>query len=211
MILHVAPMTIEYVAAMIDGDGTITATAMRSSRLSRTDGISFMPRVQIANQNLAMLVEIMGVLKCGDIRAYIGGFSGCYRYDVPAKHVVRVLTDLIPHLRNKREQAFLVLEGMKTRSRGSHKITLEIRQIREALVMQIQELNKRDGKAYRTNWVNSVKRSSLVTAYESIPSQAAEGEGSAEGVTTRSVSPNNNPIHEDPARKGRDSLTSRVI
>lgn len=34
---------------------------------------------------------------------------------------------------------------------------------------------------------------------EVIPSLATEGKGSVESVTTRSVSPNNNPIHERPA------------
>ena len=33
---------------------------------------------------------------------------------------------------------------------------------------------------------------------KTIPSQAAPGNGSAEGVTTRRVSPNNNPAHERP-------------
>jgi hypothetical protein len=43
-----------------------------------------------------------------------------------------------------------------------------------------------------------------------ILSEAAEGLGSAERATTRRVSPNDNPAHERPARKGRDSLASQA-
>jgi hypothetical protein len=39
----------------------------------------------------------------------------------------------------------------------------------------------------------------LVILGQVTPSQAAEGIGSAEGLETRSVSPNNNPTHERPA------------
>lgn len=41
-----------------------------------------------------------------------------------------------------------------------------------------------------------------------IPSQAIVGIDTMEGVTTNGVSPNNNPLHELPTRKGRYSLSS---
>lgn len=77
-------------------------------------------------------------------------------------------------------------------------------------VKQISDLNKSNGKAYRSKWVNSVDTSSVVIAEETIPSQASVGKDAEEGVTTSSVSPNNNQSHEDPPRKGLYSLTSVV-
>lgn len=56
------------------------------------------------------------------------------------------------------------------------------------------------------NRVNSVELSIM----ETIPSQAVMGTGITEGVTTRSVSPNNNRSHERPTRKGRYSLNCVV-
>ena len=66
------------------------------------------------------------------------------------------------------------------------------------LAIQPNTVFSHDPECYR---VNSVELSQ-----ETIPSQAAEGEGSAEGVTTRSVSPNNNRSQECPTGNGRDSL-----
>jgi hypothetical protein len=40
-----------------------------------------------------------------------------------------------------------------------------------------------------------------------ILSQATKGIGFVEGATTMKVSPNNNPSHERPTRKGKDSLS----
>jgi hypothetical protein len=61
-------------------------------------------------------------------------------------------------------------------------------------------------KAFRKNREKSVK----LSRGETIPSQAIEGISSMEGVTTRLVSPNDNPIQEPPARKGRDSLSNAI-
>ena len=206
-------MELSYIAGYLDADGTITAS-LTPQRNSRMQGSCCQPAVQICGQNLGVLLKIMNTLQCGDIRAYRGGYnstSGAFRFDVPQSHIERVLKALIPHLENKREQAEIILMLMQTRSRGSHKITKEIFELRQQLVARLHSLNKRDSQAYKTNWVNSVKRSSFVTRYESIPSQAVEGIGSTEGVTTSRVSPNNNPGHESPARKGRDSLTTTVM
>jgi len=43
------------------------------------------------------------------------------------------------------------------------------------------------------------------------PSQAVQGLGCTEGVETTGVSPNNNPPHEHPTRKGRYSPSLVVI
>jgi hypothetical protein len=77
---------------------------------------------------------------------------------------------------------------------------------RMVLCKRVRELNHKDSQAFRKNRDNSVK----LSTGETMPSQAVEGEGSTEGVTTREVSPNNNPLHETPARKGRDSLASAI-
>ena len=60
-------------------------------------------------------------------------------------------------------------------------------------------------RARRTNRVNSEKALGRVTL-----TQAAAGIGSAEGATTRGMSPNNNFPHERPTGNGRYSLSSAV-
>lgn len=212
-------LSLAYIAGYLDADGSISASIVKGAhyRMKRA-ALAF--SVNICGQNLDVLVKIMNTLECGDIRAYRGGYnrsSGAYRYDITVEHMERVLTSLIPYLQLKKTQAELVLALLATRSRGSHKITDDVLNLRQRIVTTISELNRRDGKVYRSKWVNSVEpSSSFVVKYEAIPSQAAEGAGnivpfsSAEGVTTSRVSPNNNPDHETPPRKGRDSLASNV-
>jgi hypothetical protein len=204
-------LTPDYIASAIDFDGTITASlVVEPNHKSPT----LLTNVQITCQSLSVLVKIMNTLECGDIRAYRGGYkrtSGAYRYSVPRTHQVRVLNLLLPYFEVKQEQAELVLQLHAYKGRGSRRLPESIQELRRLLVEKIQELNQSVGKVYRSKWVNSVNTSSLVAKYEAIPSQAVEGEGSTEGVTTSPVSPNNNLDHERPPRKGRDSLSTTVM
>lgn len=207
MILHVA-----YIAGFLDGDGSISVRLM-PQHAGNHFAPAFMPSVGFYNQDYDVLAEIQETIGCGKIVAHNTGFnnSGCYRLMVPLSETKRVLEMLLPYLRVKRQQARLVITGLETKSSGSFKITPEVQALRQAIVQQVSALNKANGKAYRTKWVNSVNTSSSVTVEETIPSQASEGLDSEEGVTTRDLSPNNNDLHEDPPRKGKDSLTTTVM
>lgn len=210
-------LPIAYIAGYMDADGSISASLTLNKRsLKNRSCLQF--SINFASQNLAVLSDIMDTLECGEIRAYVtAGYksSGAYRLDIPTTDVARVLNLLIPFLQHKRTQAEVILAMLQTRSRGSHRVSDEVMELRQQLTATLQRLNRQDSEAYRKKWVNSVEPSStLVRKWEAIPSQAEVGVGnvvpfsSSEGVTTSRVSPNNNPDHECPPRKGRDSLAS---
>lgn len=213
-------LPIPYIAGYLDADGSISASLTLNKRsLKNRSCLQF--SVQVCGQNADVLGEIMETLECGEIRAYVNsGYktSGAYRYDIPTPDIERVLNLLIPYLRLKRTQAEVVLAMLKTRSRGSHRVTDAVMELRQQLIATLHRLNGQDSEDYRKKWVNSVEPpyNSLVSKYGAIPSQAAVGVGnivpfsSAEGVTTSPVSPNNTLDHEPPPRKGRDSLASNA-
>jgi hypothetical protein len=204
MRLHIA-----YIAGFLDGDGSISARLVKQHSGDHF-APAFVPIVGFFNQNYGVLADIQETIACGQIVAYNTSSmgSGCYRLMVPLSQIRRVLEMILPYLRVKQTQAQLVLAGLDTRQRGSSRITGEVQLLRETICQQVSALNKADGKAYRTKWVNSVDHSPAVMSVESIPSQSSVGEDSEAGVTTSSVSPNNNRSHEDPPRKGLYSLTS---
>ncbi len=202
MKLHIA-----YIAGFLDADGSISASIVDGKNM-RIRNAHLLTNVQFYGQNLSVITSIQETLECGKLYVHNTGQSGCYKLQIPRTEQVRVLKSLIPYLQIKREQAELVIQALSLTSRGSHKITDEVLERRRAIAIEISRLNKSDGKDYRTKWVNSVEPSIRVMRLETIPSQAATGTGDvipfgvAEGVTTSRVSPNNNPDHEDPPRKG---------
>lgn len=200
---------LSYIAGFLDGDGSITAFLVKPSASGRRPRLDV--KIYFFNQNLEVLLFIKDVLGCGVLLNHkTSAISGCYRLDIPISDSADVLRKLIPYLRVKKRQAELALEARMTINPkgGRTAISGDIQSHRECLVEEIQRLNARDGKAYKAKWVNSVDLSKDVMAEETIPSQVAVGEGnvspfrSAKGVTTRRVSPNNNPVHENPPRKG---------
>jgi hypothetical protein len=202
-------LELAYIAGFLDCDGTIVI--VRATR-GGNEGFRYYGKICFYSQNLSVL---------RDIQAEVGGNIPPVQIDVymlqlcPRETVV-ALKRLSPYLRIKREQAETVIELHRMidathhpRNKGlggggAKRLDESVYAARQVLYERMRELNHKDSKAFRTNRVNSVE---LLNG-ETIPSQAAEGEGSAEGVTTREVSPNNNPLHEPPARKGRDSLSS---
>ena len=126
----------------------------------------------------------------------------------------------MPYLIIKKEQAKRVLILQETIrntkkignriSGGGTFLADSIYDAREAIYQEVKFLNKVDSQAFRTNRMKSVEAPEGV-----IPSQAEDGQEnlleSSEGVTTSSLSPNNNASHESPARKGRDSLSSTIL
>jgi hypothetical protein len=202
-------LDLAYVAAFLDCDGSLTIYRRKRD----VGGYNYSPKINFYSQNLGVLY---------DIRDTIGGevTPPSMALDVNVlqlsiQEAVAAANLLLPYLRIKKEQALLMIEyqkavlstpriGKRSGKGGGVRLSDEVLAQRHQFYLRMQELNASDPQAFRTNRVNSVKARSRVT-----PSQAAVGEvGTAEGVTTREVSPNNNPLHEPPARKGRHSLDS---
>lgn len=203
-----------YIAGFLDADGTIVGYFQKQARPEWLP--AFGVNVMFFNQDLEVLEDIRSTLKMGVIRVTRSGYSGVYRLHFTRPETKKVLQRLLPYLRSKRQQAVLALAGMETTGYARNGVPPEVAAYRRDLVAEIQRLNRRHGKAFRTKWVNSGDPSSVGhVADETIPSQAVGGPAyrsvPTEGVTTRRVSPNNTPAHEDPPRKGRDSLASTVM
>lgn len=117
-----------------------------------------------------------------------------------ANEAFAALSLLYPYLRFKKEQAFLAMELQKNinEQRGKWNRNGRLPEVisawRRDLYFRCKELNSR---AYLQK-LNAASGEFGETLSEKTPSQAAEGPGSAEGVTTREVSPNNNLLHERP-------------
>lgn len=204
-------LSYQYIAGLFDGDGCVSCSLIGQRHYGKTTMVN---HVGIFGQNLAVLIEIMETLKCGEILACIGnrkkGGTGAYRWDLNKSDIKPVLTKLLPYLRIKREAAqvmLLLLKTTKGKANGNRKLHPEIIQQRQLLVAKLQELNHVDSKAYREKWVNSGELSKscrLIARYETILSQAGVPNVSPEGAETRSLSGNNNSSHERPLPKGND-------
>ena len=171
--------------------------------------------MSLYSQNRQVLEDIKQVIG-GRIIVEVTGNSGVYRLDLAPRDTVAALKEMLPFLRIKKEQAQLALDlhrhidthnvkGYRN-SDGSYKHTsLDTLAEREAMFLMFKELNHRDSREYRKTWVKSVE-----TLRRATPSQASEGKGSEEGVTTSPMSPNNNSDQERPTSipAGRHSLSN---
>ena len=202
----------EYIAGFLDCDGCISVVHSRQPKLKRDE---IYPKINFYSQNLEVLNDIQEIVggkitpRCNALAVYV--------LQLGPKATVSTIKMLLPYLRIKKEQALTILEldklnksytriGKRYGLGGQEPVPQSIYDQRMAICIRVRELNHRDSQAFRKNRVNSVE----LSTGETMPSQAAEGKGSAEGVTIRSVSPNNNPIQERPARKGRDDLSSAI-
>lgn len=204
---------IEYIAAFLDCDGTVVIVKAKKKDWSP----SYYGKVCFYSQNLAVLEDIKETVG-GSIPPIPSG--DVFNLQLNTRETLACLRLVLPYLRIKREQALTVfalhdLINSQPRQRakrhglgGSLKHDQSVLDAREAIYLKIRELNKRDSRAFRTNRLNSAEVPGGIT-----PSQATAGEeptlfDSVEGVTATGVSPNDNPLHEEPARKGRHSLSS---
>jgi hypothetical protein len=202
-------LEIAYIAAFLDCDGTVCV--VRAAR-GGNEGYRYYGKACFYSQCLSVLKDIQGEVG-GTIPPLC---SDVYQLQLSPRDTVAMLKLVTPYLRIKREQALAVLQlhemiagthHARNRSGkgGMAKLPQSVYDARHAIYSRVCELNHEDSRVLRTNRVNSVKAPGGVT-----PSQAAAANDSAEGVTTREMSANNNSLHEDPARKGRHSLDSTV-
>ena len=197
-------LSLEYVAGFLDCDGTVVIVKANQGKRPRYYG-----KIMFYSQNLTALESVKDT-----VGGKIWAGYGVYRLQLSPRETVAALTLLMPHLIIKKEQAgrVLILQEMIRNTKrignrvtgGSEFLADSIYDARESIYQEVKSLNRKDSQAFKKNRMNSVEAPEGV-----IPSQAAEGKGPAEGVTTSSLSPNNNASHESPARKGRDSLSER--
>lgn len=200
-------LSLEYIAGYVDADGTIVIVKAKRPQ----GGFAYYGKLCVYSQNLGVLKNTQQV-----IGGKISMSGNVFNLQLSPKETVKAIQRLEPLLQVKAEQARLVLElhrmiAASNRGKGhadkvGRFLPESIWEERAELYNKIKQLNKADAHAFRTNRMNSVD-----TQEWAIPSQAAEGKGSAEGVTTSCPSPNSNGSHEFPARKGRDSLSSTVL
>jgi hypothetical protein len=175
MRLHLA-----YIAGLFDGEGSLVVHLQKQSVATRASSLHV--QFSIYNQDLSIMQEILETLGCGKIRAVKCGFSGVYRLEFSRQETQKVLELLAPYIRVKREQVQLGLLALSAPLyKGRYKsVPPEEIEHRLSLVARSKELNARNGKAFRSKWLNSVDP--LDSGYvdtKTIPSQAATGTGPA--------------------------------
>src|SRR3954465_1048284 len=135
--------TLAYIAGFLDADGWITTFK------NQFGAVSF--NIGIVNRDLAVLQWVQSVYG-GVVKpkhrptARIGKkWSQTWTWNATSECVLTVLTELIPFLRVKREQAELVLEMVKTRqvrSPGCYKLEPEVKARREEIYIRVRTLNQ---------------------------------------------------------------------
>ena len=203
-------LSLEYVAGFLDCDGTVVVVKANTGKRPRYYG-----KIMFYSQNLTALEGVKDT-----VGGKIWAGYGVYRLQLSPRDAVAALTALVPYLIIKKEQAkrVLILQEMIRNTKqvgnritgGSQFLADSIYDAREAIYQEVRSLNRVDSQAFKKNWKKSVEAPEGV-----IPSQAEGGQEDSldpsEGVTTSSLSPNNNASHEPPARKGRDSLSSTIL
>lgn len=143
---HKTELDIRYIAGFIDGEGCISITKTKKRMAGGAD--RYFPYLAISNTNLSILQELQALYPVGrkiSVRPKISNRRQCYGIRWDGNELRRFLQDLIPHLREKKLQAILVLEFMETlRCKHEHrkKIPEEIIQIREGFYQRLKRLKK---------------------------------------------------------------------
>jgi hypothetical protein len=110
--MSLQPTVAAYIAAMIDGEGTI-ALIHQIWRTKRGRIYTHRPYVSIANKDRAMLDSIARDIGAGNVRAK---GDGVYTYEIWHSGGVNLLRQLRPWLRSKGDQADLVFEFARVRA-----------------------------------------------------------------------------------------------
>lgn len=121
-----------YIAGFIDGEGTIGIYTHNKNKSC------LQVNVHIANTNVEILEEIHMVLGLGTVRAGRRGTSAwkpLYRLEFNHGEAKELLTDLLPYLQIKKEQAKLSLQFLELQKRVDVVKKQEI-------ALQVKELNK---------------------------------------------------------------------
>uniref|UniRef100_A0A6M3KB98 Homing endonuclease n=1 Tax=viral metagenome TaxID=1070528 RepID=A0A6M3KB98_9ZZZZ len=187
-----------YLAGIIDGEGTITIFSKKDKRHNRSVTTCVAVKVGMQSKEVVTLFAKLGGCKCSKRSDVWEGVL----YQQKAKNF---LGEILPYLITKRQRAifaiwfyevafeFTAYRGRKIDAFGHHFRSLGVK------IMQL--LNKRETLSFHGKSDEFGERlKPLFNEIEGmlIPSQASQGEGCEEGVTTRETSPNSNSLHERP-------------
>lgn len=109
------PLDIRYIAGFIDGEGCISIT--KTKKRMAGGAPRYFPYLAITHTNLEILERLRSIYPIGrkiSSRPLVTGRRQCYSIRWDGNELRRLLADLVPHLQEKRRQAELVLEFMKT-------------------------------------------------------------------------------------------------
>jgi hypothetical protein len=127
-----------YLAAMIDGEGTLT---LAESRKKYWHGLSIRPVVQVSNTNLLILMHLLKVTGIGNVGegTKIAGRKRNYIWRVHAKDIHGFLKAIRPHLIGKQQQCDILLRFLE--HKWSYPLTPEESDLRASWVKEITLLN----------------------------------------------------------------------
>ena len=187
----VTDIELAWMACALDGEGNITLYPQTQNGYS-----TYRPVLQVINTNRDFVAHAARI--CIDMgatfvkiyrRSAQEPYQQVYQLQLRGQSAVRlVLTKLLPWLIIKQDFAKALVEYLNaTHKRAMSRAPKEPWEIEEAERIRAKYMPRSRSHA-----------NGKAPDSEVIPCQAAEGNGSAEGVETRSVSPNNNPTHERP-------------
>jgi len=194
---------IAWLAGIVDGEGCFAVKRPIKRKSGKRQGsvTSYQLWMVICNTSRAMIERVVRVLAAAGVhhqpvrRVWKGKKATRWQFWIHVarkQDLLRLTEILLPHLTAKRDEAEIVLWYLKRACLDQQHRTTPVEM---AVLDSMSEIKRNGGEAPAE--VAAMLR-------EVIPSQAVPGHrpadgGGAEGVETRSVSPNDNPTQECPA------------
>jgi len=188
-----------YLAGLFDGEGCIQISGSYIPRLNRKQIVLGIKMAMQSEEAVATFASV------ADAKYYKhGGYGGTFECVIWQQKAVDMLEKMLPYLITKQERAkfamFFYKVSFASRGRGAIKLTQDEVEFREIAAEMMSLFNHKDSLLFHGKAGEFGERLNVLQTKmrKLIPSQAVEGQGSTEGVTTSSVSPNNNPNQETP-------------
>ena len=199
----------QWAAGFIEADGCINIGMSKENRPGRRESTHRFHIVLVVVQKDPRPVEIFQGMFGGKIRTVTRRKTMKYnQWTICSNRAYAAISLLEPFLRVKKEQAqcAMALQRSINETRTTfnqwNRLPLEVDFYRKQLYARCRFLNS---KEYISS-LNTASREFGKPLSETIPSQATLGLDGVEGVTARSVSPNNNPTQERATRPQRDEI-----
>lgn len=136
-------MNYQYLAGIVDGEGTIGITSLKSK-------IRFSPFISISNTNKQLLNTILEFLKKEGFNACIStkkprkeNHKTCYSLTIKDKYAIKLAKILKNELLIKAEQATLLAENYEICTPRNGKYNSELLVMKNNLISKIKSLNSR--------------------------------------------------------------------
>lgn len=196
-----------YIAGLIDGEGSISISGSYVPRLGRKHICLGVKISMQSEEAIAFFAQKVGVNKYKSMIS-----TGAYQCVLWQKKAKDLLVEIMPYLITKRDRAQFAIwfyevsferesKRFGNEKRGARPLSDAELTFRELCAQIMMLLNKKDSLLFHgKSGEFGEKLNTLKDQLKCMltPSQAVEGNGSTEGVTTTEVSPNNNPLQETP-------------